>query len=134
MDILKLRQSFNNYTACRDYKEKVLVLSQVHRQHIRGVLEAVSESAHYPESSEAEVLEGGDAAADPDALQAAEAEAAAAERRAELFVLFRNASKVAPEEGYAVTGTLLQRLVSQPTSEFRVSSPAVQITPSLQRI
>ncbi len=95
------------------------------RQHIRGVLEAVAESAHYPESSAAEVLEGGEAAADPDALQAAEAEAAAAERRAELFVLFRNASKVAPEEGYAVTGTLLQRLVSKPSSEFRVGGPAL---------
>ncbi|CAL8470725.1 g10267 [Coccomyxa elongata] len=102
-------------------------LSQVHRQHIRGVLEAVAESAHYPESSAAEVLEGRDAAADPDALQAAEAEAAAAERRAELFVLFRNASKVAPEEGYAVTGTLLQRLVSQPSSEFRDSELAVSL-------
>ena len=106
----------------------------MHRQHIRGVLEAVAESAHYPESSAAEVLEGGDAAADPDALQAAEAEAAAAERRAELFVLFRNASKVAPEEGYAVTGTLLQRLVSQPSTEFRVSALCSFSAPPLQRI
>ncbi len=38
------------------------------------------------------------------ALAAAEAENAAAERRQELFVLFRNGAKVYPEEGYAVAG------------------------------
>ncbi len=92
---------------------------QVHRQHIRGILEAVAESAHYPESSSAEALDGAGDAADPEALEAAEAEAAAAERRAELFVLFRNAAKVAPEEGYAVAGLLLQRLVSEPSTGFQ---------------
>lgn len=97
---------------------------QVHRQHIRGILEAVADNAHYPESSSAEALTDGaagvgSAAADPDALEASEAEAAVAERRAELFVLFRNAAKVAPEEGYAVVGSLLQRLVSQPSTGFQ---------------
>lgn len=95
----------------------------MHRQHIRGILEAVAECAHYPESSSAEALDGASDAVDPDALEAAEAETAAAERRAELFVLFRNAAKVAPDEGYAVVGLLLQRLVSQPSTGFQASAP-----------
>ncbi len=76
---------------------------QVHRQHLRGILEAVAQSAHYPDSSSAPALDldsGGPGGGTvrggttPEALQAREAEAAAAERRQELFVLFRNASKV----------------------------------------
>ena len=47
------------------------------------------------------------------ALAAAEAEHAAAERRQELFVLLRNAAKVFPEEGYAVVGPRLQALASE---------------------
>lgn len=87
----------------------------------------MAECAHYPESSSAEALDGASDAVDPDALEAAEAEMAAAERRAELFVLFRNAAKVAPDEGYAaaaaVVGLLLQRLVSQPSTGFQASAP-----------
>lgn len=59
-------------------------------------------------------------ASTPEALQAVESETAAAERRQELFVLFRNAAKVAPDEGYAVVGGLLQQLVSEPSTDFHV--------------
>jgi hypothetical protein len=90
---------------------------QVHRQQVRGILKAVAECAHFPDSSATPALDGGAEAATPEAL---EAEAAASERRQELFVLFRNAAKVAPEEGYAVVGGLLQQLVSPPSTGFQV--------------
>jgi hypothetical protein len=93
----------------------------VHRQHVRGTLEAVAECAQYPDSSSAAVLNEAEAST-PEAREALEAETAAAARRLELFVLFRNAAKVAPEEGYAVLGGLLQQLVSQPNTGFQVSS------------
>ena len=54
------------------------------------------------------------------ALAAAEAEHAAAERRQELFVLLRNAAKVFPEEGYAVVGPRLQALASEGDTDFKV--------------
>ena len=75
----------------------------MHRQHLRGVLEAVAQSAHFPDTSSAPALDldaggtggtPGGTTSTPEALQAREAEAAAAERRQELFVLFRNAAKV----------------------------------------
>ena len=49
--------------------------------------------AHYPETSSAVALDA-DGPETPDTLAAREAEAAASDRRQELFVLFRNASKV----------------------------------------
>ena len=59
------------------------------------------------------------------ALAAAEAEHAAAERRQELFVLFRNAAKVFPEEGYAVVGPRLQALASKEDTDFKVIHSAL---------
>lgn len=85
---------------------------------MRGILEAVAGSAYYPETSSAAALDLGDRSAD--ALAAAEAEGAAAERRTELFVLFRNAAKVFPEEGYAVAGPRLHALLSDTSTNFQV--------------
>jgi hypothetical protein len=68
-------------------------LVQVQRQHLRGILEAVADCAQYPETSSAPAVDVDDSAGDPDALEAREAENAAADRRQELFVLFRNAAK-----------------------------------------
>ena len=84
---------------------------------MRGILEAVAGAARYPESSAAPALDLSDRSAR--ALAAAEAEAAAAERRAELFVLARNAAKVFREEGVAVAGPRLQALVSKPDTGFQ---------------
>ena len=84
---------------------------------MRGILKAVAGAAQYPESSAAPALDLSDRSAR--ALAAAEAEAAAAERRAELFVLARNAAKVFPEEGVAVAGPRLQALVSEPDTGFQ---------------
>ena len=67
---------------------------QESREHVRGILEAVASSAYYPETSSAPALDLSDRSAH--ALAAAEAEHAAAERRQELFVLFRNAAKLFP--------------------------------------
>jgi len=85
---------------------------------VRGILEAVASTAYYPESSSAPALDFSDRSAQ--ALAAAEAENAAAERRQELFVLFRNGAKVFPEEGYAVAGPRLQALVSEADTNFQV--------------
>ena len=62
------------------------------------------------------------------ALAAAEAEHAAAERRQELFVLLRNAAKVFPEEGYAVVGPRLQALASDGDTDFKVLHSALYST------
>lgn len=66
---------------------------QLQRQHLRGILDAVADCAQYPLTSSAAVVDADDAN-DPDALEAREAENVAADRRQELFVLFRNAAKV----------------------------------------
>ncbi len=91
---------------------------QESRQHVRGILEAVASSAYYPESSSAPALDLLDRSAH--ALAAAEAEHSAAERRQELFVLFRNSAKIFPEEAYAVVGPRLQALVSEANTDFQV--------------
>ncbi len=85
---------------------------------MRGILEAVASSAYYPESSSAPALDLSDRSAH--ALAAAEAEHSAAERRQELFVLFRNSAKIFPEEAYAVVGPRLQALVSEADTDFQV--------------
>ena len=92
---------------------------QESRQHVRGILEAVASSAYYPETSSAPALNLSDRSAH--ALAAAEAEQAAAERRQELFVLFRNGAKIFPEEAYAVVGPRLQALVSEADTDFQVN-------------
>ena len=86
---------------------------------MRGILEAVASSAYYPETSSAPALNLLDRSAH--ALAAAEAEQAAAERRQELFVLFRNGAKIFPEEAYAVVGPRLQALVSEADTDFQVN-------------
>lgn len=93
-------------------------LLQESRQHVRGILEAVASGAYYPETSSAPTLILPDRSAH--ALAAAEAEQAAAERRQELFVLFRNGAKIFPEEAYAVVGPRLQALVSEADTDFQV--------------
>ncbi|CAK0782799.1 hypothetical protein CVIRNUC_005994 [Coccomyxa viridis] len=99
--------------------------SQESRQHVRGILEAVAGCAKYPDTSSAAALDPSDRSAQ--ALAAAEAEHAAAERRQELFVLLRNAAKVFPEEGYAVVGPRLQALASEGDTDFKDAELAVTL-------
>lgn len=46
-------------------------------------------------------------------------QAAVAERRQELFVLFRAVARVAPAEAYAVVGARLQRALGSPSASFQ---------------
>lgn len=89
---------------------------QEHRQQIEPILEAVAASLQYPNDSPLiePVLE-------PEKSEWEETAQTLAERRQELFVLFKNLARLSPEQAGAFLGTQLQQKLS-PNASFAVCS------------
>jgi exportin-T len=84
--------------------------------HVPALLEAVANAARYPNDSTA----AESAPASPaEATTAEEEEASMAERRQELFVLFRNAARLAPDAANALVGSRLEAALSRPGASWQ---------------
>ncbi|KAK9827309.1 hypothetical protein WJX81_002974 [Elliptochloris bilobata] len=92
-------------------------LPETHVSQLRALMEAVVDCARFP--ADALLHEANSSAEPADSAAAAassEALAVVAERRQELFVLFRAAARVAPGEAYAVTGRRLAAALATPST------------------
>jgi hypothetical protein len=76
-------------------------------QELRAILEAAGDRAMYAESSS-------------DTVSDDEGEESVAERRQDLFTLFRNAAKIVPDTAAAVVRDRLQRIASDRQAPFQV--------------
>lgn len=85
--------------------------------HIPAVLDSLAVCARFPEDSCNFALTAGDAT---EAVAAQEETANMLEKRQELFTLFRNTAKLAPEPAYAFVGTQLQGIVSHSQACWQV--------------
>ena len=81
-----------------------------------AILEAVAECARFPEDSLAyEAV----ASTTAERVASEEEESSMAERRQELFALFKNAAKLAPHAAYAVVGKRLEMVLQQSSASAR---------------
>lgn len=62
------------------------------------------------------------AASEAEAVAAAEEDAEVLEKRGDLFVLFRNLAKVAPNAAYSFVTTRLQTVLTRPSASFQVGA------------
>ena len=83
------------------------------------MLDSLAVCARFPEDSCNFALTAGDAT---EAVAAEEETANMLEKRQELFTLFRNTAKLAPEPAYAFVGTQLQGVVSHSKACWQVRS------------
>lgn len=85
--------------------------------HIPAMLDSLAVCARFPEDSCNFALTAGDAT---EAVAAEEETANMLEKRQELFTLFRNTAKLAPELAYAFVGSQLQGVVSHSKACWQV--------------
>ena len=82
-------------------------------------MQGVAVAARYPENS---TLYGGNPDGQLQEMEASEEEASVASVRTDLYILFRAAAKLIPQQAISFVHNLLQTVLSSPTSTFQVRS------------
>lgn len=108
------------------HAEATVVQEALH--HIPAVLDSLAACARFPEDSCNFALTAGDAT---EAVAAEEETANMLEKRQELFTLFRNTAKLAPELAFAFVGTQLQGVVSHSKACWQVHLPVFAQLPAM---